>query len=181
MQYVLKDWDAETREDWRPELHPESWVAPSAILIGRVVLHRNASVWFNTVIRADNAVITIGEDSQIQDSSMVHADPGLPVTVGRKVSVGHLVMLHGCTIDDETLIGIGSVILNGAKIGRNCLIGANSLIPEGKEIPPNSVVMGSPGKVVREVSERDRDRLIRPSESYARRWPRYRDLLERID
>ena len=181
MQYVLKDWDPETKEDWRPELHPESWVAPGAVLIGKVILHRNVSIWFNTVIRADNEPITIGEGSQIQDSCMIHADPTLPVTLGRQVSVGHMVMLHGCIIEDETLIGIGAVILNGARIGRNCLIGANTLIPEGKEIPANSVVMGSPGKIVREVSERDRARLIRPSESYAKKWPRYRDKMQQID
>jgi carbonic anhydrase/acetyltransferase-like protein (isoleucine patch superfamily) len=180
MQYALKDWDADTKEDWRPEIHPESWVAPSAVLIGRVILQRNVSIWFHTVIRADNDLITIGEGSQIQDSCMLHADPGCPITLGRQVSVGHMVMLHGCTIEEETLIGIGSIILNGAKIGKNCLIGAHSLIPEGKEIPPNSVVMGSPGKVVREVTERDRARLIRPSVGYAKKWPLYRDKLEEI-
>ena len=126
------------------------WIAPDAIVIGSVVLENNASVWFGCIVRADNDTVTIGENSQLQDGCVLHVDPGFPITIGRNVSVGHMAMLHGCTIGDGSLIGIKSVILNGAKVGRNCLIGANSLITEGKEIPDGSMVMGAPGKVVRE-------------------------------
>ncbi len=128
------------------------FVAPNATLIGSVLLKNQSSVWFNTVIRGDNDLITVGEHSNVQDGSVLHTDPGIPLTIGSDVTVGHMVMLHGCTIGDNTLIGIGSVILNGAKIGKNCIIGANSLIAEGKEIPDGSLVMGSPGKVVRELN-----------------------------
>ncbi len=128
------------------------WVADNATVIGSVVLENNASIWFNVVVRGDNDVITIGENSNIQDGSVLHTDSGIALTVGRNVTVGHKVMLHGCDIGDNSLIGINSVVLNGARVGRNCLIGANSLIAEGKEIPDGSLVMGSPGKVVRELS-----------------------------
>ena len=131
------------------------WIAPNAIVIGAVVLERNASIWWSCVVRADNDTITIGENANVQDGCVLHADPGFPLTIGRNVSVGHMVMLHGCTIAPDTLIGIGSVILNGARVGSNCLIGANTLIPEGKTIPDNSVVMGSPGRVMRAVTEMD--------------------------
>jgi carbonic anhydrase/acetyltransferase-like protein (isoleucine patch superfamily) len=130
----------------------EYFIAESAIVIGAVLLKSNASVWFNAVLRGDNDLITIGENSNIQDGSVLHTDPGFPLTIADHVTVGHKVMLHGCTIGSNTLIGINAVVLNGAKIGRNCLIGANALITEGKEIPDNSMVMGSPGKVVRELT-----------------------------
>ncbi len=129
------------------------WIAPNAVVVGAVVLKRNVSIWFNAVLRGDNDPITIGENTNIQDGSVLHTDEGVPLTIGNHVTVGHKVMLHGCTIGDNTLIGINSVILNNAKIGRNCIIGANSLIGEGKEIPDGSLVMGSPGRVVRQVSE----------------------------
>jgi len=130
----------------------EFFIADSAIVIGAVLLKHNASVWFNAVIRGDNELITIGENSNVQDGSVLHTDPGSPLLIGSHVTVGHKVMLHGCTIGDNSLIGINAVVLNGAKIGRNCLIGANALITEGKEIPDNSMVLGSPGKVVRELT-----------------------------
>lgn len=174
MRFSLEDRRIQTDGD-------NYYIAPGAVVIGSVILKKDASIWFNTVVRADNDLITIGEESQVQDGCVLHADPGFPCTLGDRVSVGHMVMLHGCTIHDESLIGIGSIILNGAVIGSNCLIGAHTLIPEGKEIPPNSVVMGSPGKVVREVTERDRGRLIRPSKSYARRWRQYREHLKSDD
>src|SRR5438552_1085289 len=120
--------------------------------MGRVVLKKNASVWWGAVLRGDNAVIEVGENSNVQDGSVLHTDIGDPLVIGANVTVGHMVMLHGCTIGDNTLVGIGSVILNGARIGKNCLIGANCLITEDKDIPDNSLVMGSPGKVVRELS-----------------------------
>ena len=129
------------------------WVADSATVVGNVLLKQDASVWFNAVVRGDNDLITIGEGSNVQDGSVLHTDPGFPLTIGAHVTIGHKVMLHGCEIGEGSLIGINAVVLNGAKIGKNCLIGANALITEGKEIPDNSMVMGSPGKVVRTLSE----------------------------
>jgi len=144
MKYSLAERRVVTKGDY--------WIAPNATVIGSVVLENNASLWFNVVVRGDDDVITIGENSQVQDGSVLHADPGLPLTLGKNVSVGHMVMLHGCTIGDGSLIGIKSVIMNGAVIGKNCLIGANTLIAEGKTIPDGSLVLGSPGKVVRQLS-----------------------------
>src|SRR5690606_12138315 len=141
--------------DVAPELpnEDEYWIAPNASVLGRVILKRNASVWFGATVRGDNDPITIGENSNVQDGSVLHTDLGVPLTIGANVTIGHMVMLHGCTIGDNSLIGIGSIVLNGAKIGKNCLIGANCQITEGKEIPDNSLVMGAPGKVVREISQ----------------------------
>jgi carbonic anhydrase/acetyltransferase-like protein (isoleucine patch superfamily) len=130
----------------------EWFVADSAVVIGNVLLRANASVWFNAVIRGDNELITIGENSNVQDGCVLHTDPGWPLVIGSHVTIGHKAMLHGCTIGDNSLVGINAVVLNGAKIGRNCLIGANALVTEGKEIPDNSMVLGSPGKVVRELT-----------------------------
>lgn len=159
-----------------PELPSEDeyWIAPNAIVVGRVILKKNASVWFGATVRGDNDPITIGENSNVQDGSVLHTDIGSPLTIGANVTIGHLVMLHGCTIGDNTLVGIGSVILNGVKIGKNCLIGANVLLTEGKEIPDNSLVMGAPGKVVREVSEAQAQALARGSQHYVENWRRYR-------
>ena len=136
-----------------PEVHPDAWVAPNATLIGKVKLEKNSSIWFNAVLRGDIELISIGENSNIQDGSVLHTDPGYKLKVGKGVTVGHMVMLHGCQIGDDTLIGIGSIILNNAKIGKNCIIGANSLITENKIIPDNSLVVGSPGRVLRKVTE----------------------------
>lgn len=130
-----------------------SYIAPNASIIGDVELHDNSSVWFNAVIRADNDKIVIGENSNVQDGAVLHVDPGVPLNIGKGVTIGHKVMLHGCTIGDNTLIGINAVVLNGAKIGKNCLIGANALIPERMEIPDGSMVIGSPGKVKRALTE----------------------------
>jgi carbonic anhydrase/acetyltransferase-like protein (isoleucine patch superfamily) len=152
----------------------DCWIAPGAIVIGAVVLENNASVWFNCVVRADHDTITLGENSQLQDGCVVHVDPGFPVTLGRNVSVGHMAMLHGCTIGDGTLIGIKAVILNGAKIGRNCLIGANTLITEGKEIPDGSLVVGSPGKVVRQLREHEIKFILEAADQYSRDFKWYR-------
>jgi carbonic anhydrase/acetyltransferase-like protein (isoleucine patch superfamily) len=156
----------------------DHWIAPSADLIGRVNLANDVSIWWQAVLRADNEPITIGERTNIQDGCVIHTDPGYPVNIGKNVSVGHMCMLHGCEIGDGSLIGIGSIVLNGAKIGNNCLIGANSLIVEGKEIPDNSLVMGSPGKVVKDVSEEQIETLLRNADGYVKRWRRYRDELE---
>ena len=138
--------------DRKPVFMGDYWIAPSATVMGSVVLEANASVWYGCTVRGDNALITIGENSQIQDGSVLHADPGVPLTLGKGVSVGHLAMLHGCTIGDGSLIGIKAVILNRAVIGKNCLIGANALIAENKVIPDGSLVVGSPGKVVRQLT-----------------------------
>ena len=168
--------------DVAPELpgEDEYWIAPTAAVMGRVILKKNASVWFGATLRGDNDPITIGENSNIQDGSVLHTDSGSPLTVGKDVTVGHMVMLHGCTIGDNSLVGIGSIILNGAKIGKNCLIGANCLITEGKEIPDNSLVMGAPGKVVREVSEGQARVLTASAHHYVENWKRYRRELKPV-
>ncbi len=129
------------------------WIAPNAAVIGSVTLKANASVWFGTTLRGDNDPIIIGENSNIQDGSVCHTDDGMPITVGDDVTVGHMVILHSCTVGNSSLIGMGSTVLNKAKIGNNCLVGANTLITEGKEFPDNSMIMGSPGKVIRELTE----------------------------
>ncbi|MCG8415014.1 MAG: gamma carbonic anhydrase family protein [Pseudomonadales bacterium] len=150
------------------------FVADNATVVGLVRLENNASVWFNAVIRGDNELITVGENSNIQDGSVLHTDPGVPLTIGKNVTVGHKVMLHGCTIGDNSLIGINSVILNGAKIGKNCLIGANSLITEGKEIPDGSLVMGSPAKVIKQLSEEQQQGLLASAETYVKNFKRFK-------
>ncbi|HRA92722.1 MAG TPA: gamma carbonic anhydrase family protein [Aestuariivirga sp.] len=158
-----------------PELPAEGscWIAASADVIGRVRLERNASIWFNAVLRGDNELISVGEGSNVQDGCVLHTDMGSPLTVGRNCTIGHKAMLHGCTIGDNTLVGIGSIILNNAVIGKNCLIGAHSLISERKVIPDNSLVMGSPGKVVRELDAEAIARLSAAAASYVRNWQRY--------
>ena len=147
-------------KDKKPKNSGENWVAPNATIIGDVTLEKNSSIWFNATLRGDVENIHIGEGSNIQDGSVLHTDPGYPLKVGKNVTVGHMVMLHGCTIGDNSLIGIGAVILNNAKIGKNCLIGAKALITENKEIPDNSLVIGSPGKVVREITEDDKKKQL---------------------
>ena len=167
MRYALGDVRISTADE-------QFWIAPTAVVIGKVSLGRNTSVWWHSVLRGDNEPITVGEGSNIQDGCVLHTDPGYPLVVGQHVTVGHLVMLHGCTIGDGSLIGIGAVILNGATIGRNCLIGAKALIPEGKAIPDGSLVMGAPGKVVREVTPEHVARMRESAEHYVRNWQRYR-------
>lgn len=154
------------------------WIAPNAIVIGSVVLENNASIWWNCVLRGDSDTLTIGENSQVQDGSVLHADPGFPLTLEKNVSVGHMAMLHGCTIGEGSLVGIGAVILNGAKIGKNCLIGARAFIGEGKEIPDGSMVLGMPGKVVRQLSADEISRINRISEHYVQNSRRYRNELK---
>ena len=155
----------------------ENWIAPSADLIGSVILSADVSIWWQAVLRADNEPITIGARSNIQDGCVLHTDPGYPTVIGENVSIGHMCMLHGCEIGDSSLIGIGSIIMNGARIGQNCLIGANTLITEGKKIPDNSLVMGSPGRVMREISDEQIEVIEKNAESYVNRWHRYRDEL----
>ena len=161
--------------DKQPQLPPqgEYWIAPNAAVIGDVILHPGASVWFGTVIRGDNDPITIGADSNIQDGSVLHSDPGEPLIIGRGVTVGHMAMLHSCEIGDNCLIGIGAVVLGRAKIGNNCLIGANALITEGKVIPDNSLVMGQPGKVVRALEPGQIEALKASAQHYVQNWKRY--------
>ena len=165
-----------------PELpnDDEYWIAPTAAVMGAVILKKNASVWWGATLRGDNEAITVGEGSNVQDGSVLHTDHGSPLVIGANVTIGHMVMLHGCTIGDNTLVGIGSVILNGAKIGKNCLIGANCLITEGKEIPDNSLVMGAPGKVVRELTPEQAAQMIWGSAHYVQNWKRYRRELAQI-
>jgi carbonic anhydrase/acetyltransferase-like protein (isoleucine patch superfamily) len=151
----------------------ENWVAPNATIIGDVTLEQNTSIWFNAVLRGDLENIHIGEGSNIQDGSVLHTDPGYPLKVGKNVTVGHLVMLHGCTIGENSLIGIGAVILNNAKIGKNCIIGAKTLIAENKEIPDDSLVVGSPGRIIRKVTEEEKEAVIKNTKHYQDNWKRY--------
>lgn len=150
------------------------FIADNATVIGSVVLEQNSSIWFNAVLRGDNDVITVGENSNVQDGSVLHTDGGFPLTIGKNVTIGHKVMLHGCIIGDNSLIGINAVVLNGAKIGKNCLIGANALIPEGKVIPDGSLVMGSPGKVVREMTADQIKGLELSALHYVENFKRYK-------
>ena len=156
------------------EADPQSWIAPSADVIGKVRLDAGASVWFGAVLRGDNELIHIGENANVQDGAVLHTDMGYPLTLERGVTVGHNVMMHGCTVGEYSLIGINAVVLNGAKIGKYCIIGANSLIAEGKEIPDGSLVMGSPGKVVRELTEQQRKMLEASAAHYVHNAQRYR-------
>ena len=159
-----------------PEIHPGSYVAPSADIIGSVIVSENASVWFNAVLRGDNDFIRIGSGSNIQDGSVLHVDPGIPVNIGDNVTVGHSVMLHGCSIGDFTLVGVGSRVLNNALIGKNCIIGANTLITECKQFPDHSMIIGSPGKVVRELTDQEVENLHGYAELYVRKVALYRNL-----
>lgn len=149
-----------------PQIHPTAWVAPTAVLIGRVIVGPRANIWFGAVARGDNEPIVIGEGSNVQENSVLHTDMGFPLTIGANCTIGHKAMLHGCTIDDGSLIGMGATLLNGAHIGAGSLVGACALVTEGKAIPPGSLVMGSPGKVVRELDEAARQRLLKSAEGY---------------
>lgn len=157
----------------RVKAHKESWVAPNAMVMGQVVLHKDVSVWFNAVLRGDNDLIEIGEGSNIQDGAVLHTDGGIQLRMGKGVTVGHMAMLHGCTIGDNCLIGIGATILNNVKIGSNCLIGAHALIPEGKEIPDNSMVVGAPGRIVKTINA-DMEEMLKINASvYVKNWQRF--------
>ena len=159
-----------------PTVPPEGqyWIAPTAAVIGKVILKKNASIWFGAVARGDNDPIEIGENSNVQDNSVLHTDSGVPLTIGDNVTIGHMVMLHGCTIGEGSLVGIGSIVLNGARIGRSCLICAHALITEGKDIPDFSVVMGAPGKIVRQVSPEQAEGLRAGARHYVENWKRFR-------
>jgi carbonic anhydrase/acetyltransferase-like protein (isoleucine patch superfamily) len=167
----------ERRIELRGEHH---YIAYDATLVGSIVLENNANVWFKVVIRADNDQVTVGEGTNIQDGSVLHVDPGYPMNLARRVTIGHKVMLHGCTIGEGTLVGINSVVMNGARIGRSSLIGANTLIPEGKEIPDGVLVLGSPGKVVRDLKQEEKDYLLKIAQGYIDRSRFYKDNLKQI-
>ena len=168
--------------DREPTLPPEGeyWIAPNAVVAGHVILKKNASVWFGAVLRGDNEPITIGENSNVQDNSVLHTDIGSPLTIAANVTIGHMEMLHGCTIGDGTLIGIGSIVMNGAKIGKNCLVGAGALVTEGKEFPDGSMILGSPAKAVRELTPEQAARLGFGTQSYVRNWQRFKVALSAL-
>lgn len=167
--------------DKKVELRGRYYIAPSADVVGMVTLEDNASIWFQTVVRGDTDRIVIGENSNIQDGSVLHTDEGIQLLIGANVTVGHKVILHGCRIGDGSMVGMGAVVLNRASVGRNCIIAAKALIPEGKEIPDNSVVMGSPGKVVREVQEADLRMMQETIRIYIDRAEKYRTLVQQSD
>ena len=167
--------------DVAPQIHPSAWVAETATVIGRVSLAENASVWYGAVLRGDNDWITIGARSNVQDGSVLHTDMGFPMTLGEDVSLGHMVMLHGCTIGDGSLVGIGSVVMNGATIGRNCIVGAGSLITEGKEFPDNSLIVGSPAKAIRTLTDEQAEKLKANAAHYVANAMRHRQEVERIN
>ena len=160
-----------------PELGPGAWVADSAQVIGAVAMGPGASVWFGAVVRGDTETIRIGENSNIQDLSVLHADVGKPLSIGRNVTVGHQVMLHGCTIGDNSLIGMGAIVLNGARIGRNSLVGAGALVTEGKEFPDNSLIVGSPAKVIRTLDDAAVAKLRGSAAHYVANGKRFREGL----
>ena len=160
-------------EDKKVKNLGENWSASNASIIGDVTLEKNTSIWFNVTLRGDVENIYVGEGSNIQDGSVLHTDPGYPLKIGKNVTIGHLVMLHGCTIEDNSLIGIGAVILNGAKIGKNCIIGANALVTEHKVIPDNSLVVGSPGKIIRHVTEQEVILIAENAIHYQDNWKKY--------
>ncbi|HJV82121.1 gamma carbonic anhydrase family protein [Noviherbaspirillum sp.] len=164
-----------------PEVDASAYVSDSANVIGKVRIEANASVWFNVTIRGDNELITVGENSNVQEACVLHTDPGYPLTIGKNVTVGHQAMLHGCTIGEGSLIGIQAVILNGAKIGKNCLVGAGALVTEGKEFPDNSLIIGSPAKVVRTLSAEDIARTQGNTANYVKRGQLFKRELKRID
>ena len=163
-----------------PQIADSAWVADSAQVMGDVVMGEDASVWFGTVVRGDTATITIGEGTNVQDASVLHADLGMPLVIGRHVTVGHQVMLHGCTIGDESLIGIGAIVLNGAKIGKNCLVGAGALVTEGKEFPDGSMIIGSPARAVKALTPEQIQGLRRSAQHYIDNARRFKAGLRKL-
>ena len=166
--------------DLKPSVHPSVWVADTADVMGHVTLAEDVNVWFGVVIRGDTSTITVGKGSNIQDNSVLHADEGKPLVIGENVTVGHQVMLHGCTIGDNSLIGIQAVVLNGAKIGKNCLVGAGSLVTEGKEFPDGSMILGSPAKVVKQLSPEQIEGLKKSAQHYVENAARYKSGLKKL-
>ncbi|MFC3286104.1 gamma carbonic anhydrase family protein [Litchfieldella rifensis] len=168
-------------DEWVPELHDEVFVAETADVMGNVILRSGSSVWYQAVIRGDNDVIDIGEGSNVQDGTVMHTDPGYPLKVGAGVTIGHQAMLHGCTIGDESLVGIQAVILNGAVIGKNCLVAAGAVVTEGKEFPDNSLIVGAPARVVRKLSEEAVEKMRENARHYVANGLRHKETLKRID
>jgi len=164
----------------RPNFHPESWVAPSADVIGKVKLLQGASIWFGAILRGDNELIEIGEGSNVQDGCVLHTDIGAPLLISKNCTIGHKAILHGCTIGEQSLIGMGAIVLNRAVIGARCLIGAHALIPEGKIIPDGSLVVGAPGRVARVLSLEEQGKLLLAAEGYQRNWRRFKADLKPI-
>ena len=154
------------------------WIAPNASVIGEVNLERDASIWFNAILRADNEPITIGEGSNVQDGAIIHTDPGFACNIGKKVTVGHMAMLHGCSIGDGSLIGIGSVVLNGAKIGKNCIIGSKALVTEGMDVPDGSMVLGIPGKIKKTLTEEEQSVVPLGADHYIDNYKKYKKLAQ---
>ena len=167
-------------DDILPDIHPDAWVADDANLIGRVVIGAMASVWFGATLRGDNEEICVGAGSNVQENSVLHTDIGYPLTIGANCTIGHRAMLHGCSIGDGTLIGMGATVLNGARIGKSCLIGACALVTEGKEIPDGSLVMGAPGKVIRVLDATAQAKLLASAAGYQANARRFRAGLRRI-
>jgi len=167
-------------DEWVPEIAATAWVADSASVIGRVCMEEGASVWYGAVLRGDNDRIHLGRNCNVQDGSVLHTDPGFPLTLGSEVTVGHQVMLHGCSIGDGTLVGIQSVVLNGAKIGRDCIVGAGALVTEGKEFPDGSLIVGAPARVLRPLSPQQYELLRRMAQAYLTQTRRHRSGIRRI-
>ena len=163
-----------------PEVAPSAYVAPNATLVGKVVLAENSTVWFGATLRGDNETISIGVGSNVQDGAILHTDPGFPLSIGANVSIGHQAMMHGCTVNEGSLIGIQSIVLNGAIIGKSCLVGAGALITERKVFPDGCLILGSPAKVVRELTAEERENLLKVAENYAERGAYYRANLQAI-
>ncbi|MES2771709.1 MAG: gamma carbonic anhydrase family protein [Pseudomonadota bacterium] len=163
-----------------PAIHAQTWIAPNAVVVGDVRLARNVSVWWNATLRGDHDPIIIGENSNVQDGAVLHTDDGAPLTIARNVTIGHLVMAHGCTIGEGSLIGIGAILLNHAVIGKNSIVGANTLIPEGKVYPDRSLIIGSPGKVVRSLSDEELAKLALSAPNYVANWQRYLSTLQAL-
>jgi carbonic anhydrase/acetyltransferase-like protein (isoleucine patch superfamily) len=166
--------------EYVPDVAPSAYVTENATVIGRVRIEAKASIWFNVTIRGDNELITVGENSNVQECCVLHTDPGYPLTIGKNVTIGHQAMLHGCTVGDGALIGIQAVILNGARIGKNCLVGAGALVTEGKEFPDNTLIIGSPAKAVRTLNDEDVARMHRNTSNYVERGQRFKTELKKI-
>jgi carbonic anhydrase/acetyltransferase-like protein (isoleucine patch superfamily) len=164
-----------------PDIHPQTWIAPDASVIGLVHLEKNVSIWWNAILRGDIELLRVGENTNVQDGSVLHTDPGLQVRIGRDVTIGHRAIIHGCTVGDGCLIGMGATLLDRSVIGRQCLIGANTLIPEGKVIPDRSLVVGAPGRIVRQLTDEEVAAILHGARLYVENWQRYRRELRRLD
>lgn len=167
--------------DRQPQLAEPVWIAPDAVVVGDVRLAANVSIWWHSTLRGDNEPITIGENSNIQDGCVLHTDEGIPLTIAANVTIGHKVILHGCTIGEGSLVGMGAIVLNRAVVGRECLIGAHTLIPEGRVIPDRSLVVGTPGRVVRQLSDEEVANIAKGCAHYVENWQHYQAKLKRLD